>query len=118
MEAGVEDQLKIGRVWHFWYKLILVHHLRHIESLFTEHLPQFLPPLQSLVLIGQVDHLRTHSPDFPRNVFRWERPPCSPPLEELQRDLASPQTSCLLELARECRHLPTQVRVEAGRGSP
>ena len=28
VEAGVEDHLKIRRVWHFWYKLILVHHLQ------------------------------------------------------------------------------------------
>lgn len=27
VETGVKDQLKIRRVWHFWYKLILVHHL-------------------------------------------------------------------------------------------
>ena len=71
-------------------------HLRYIEGLLTEYLPQFLPPLQSFMLIGQVDnlcgmikisslqievilgvisHLNAHSPDFPRNVFRWKWPP-------------------------------------------
>merc|ERR1719500_694837 len=84
VEAGVEDHLKIRRVWHFWYKLILVHPLRDIKSLLTEHLAQFLPPLQTFVLIGQVDHLHAHSPDLPGNVFRWEWPPCPPPLVELQ----------------------------------
>ena len=29
VEAGIEDQLKVGGVWHFWYKLILVHHLQN-----------------------------------------------------------------------------------------
>ena len=28
VETCVEDQLKVRRVWHFWYKLILVHHLQ------------------------------------------------------------------------------------------
>ena len=36
VEAGIEDQLKVGGVWHFWYKLILVHHLQNNVSRLKE----------------------------------------------------------------------------------
>ena len=106
MEAGVKDKLQVGGVGHLGDKLVLVHHLRDVESLLAEHLAQLLPPLQPLVLVGQVDdlqavvipgqavaraHLDPDRPDLPGDVLRGEGPPGPPPLEELQRDLAGPE---------------------------
>merc|ERR550534_3438414 len=118
VETCVEDQFQIRGVWHFGHKLIFVHHLRHIEGFLAENFAQFFPPLQSLVLVGQVDHLHSNSPQFPRNVFRRKRPSCASSLEEFQRYLTGPQSGRLLELAGEGGNLPTQVRVQAGRRGP
>merc|ERR1719357_629237 len=118
VETCVENQFQIRGVWHFGHKLIFVHHLGHIEGFLAENFAQFFPPLQSLVLVGQVDHLHSYSPHFPRNVLRRKWPPCASSLEEFQRYLTGPQPSRLLELAGEGGNLPTQVRVQAGRRGP
>ena len=41
----------------FLFDRNLQNHLRHIEGFLAENFAQFFPPLQSLVLVGQVDHL-------------------------------------------------------------
>ena len=60
VETGVKDQLKIRRVWHFWYKLILVHHL------------QFLIWWEESRVMGETSPL-TH-----RVFSHWAPPPISP----------------------------------------
>ena len=84
MEVGVEHQVQVRLVGHLGHELLLVHHLTDVESLLTQHLPQLLPPTQSLRLIGQADYLQSDSPHLPRNVLRGEGPPGPLSLEELQ----------------------------------
>ena len=53
----------------FLFDRNLQNYLRHIEGFLAENFAQFFPPLQSLVLVGQVDHLYK----LINRYFRWKR---------------------------------------------